>query len=433
MFCDVAESKKSATFFNQVGQKRVSKCCNYRKPHQQIFLVLCDNAKGDVMNSAKRVCSIVLLTVLAVTALCTLSACSIADLKSGINVHKDGMYYTVYVLKHCAIVHGFDVKGGAQVYEIPSRVKYKGVKYPVTRFSTANNDSSYYVNDIVSGGYAVELVIPETLEEMHFYGYRVEQLDFLQKVTVVSNNPYYTSVDGVVYSKDKSELVFYPPAKVDNSLILPRETTNIRDYIRGKKQLSSISVEAGNTTYSAKDGVLFDANGSKILCYPLNKTDETFVIPKTMSVLYAVVFADNHFLKYLEVEQGNPVFSAYKGSLYSADGAILLYHQHQDELNVLELPDTIKTIGKDTLEKIDCLYVPRGLQRIVFDKYDNYYGYSDENDRNPISNVGYVYFEDDEVPFCLRYAKLTQNVKFGVTREEFEAEMQQRFNEGGQL
>lgn len=385
------------------------------------------------MGRTKKVCSIILLFILVATALCTLSACSIADLKSGIVVNKDGVYYTVYVFKRCATVHGFDAKDGAQVYEIPSRIRYMGLKYPVTRFSRANNDYSFYTDDIVSGGYAVELVVPETLKELQLYWYNGEQLASLQKITVHSDNRYYTSVDGVVYTKDKSALVYYPPAKVSHTLLLPKETTDIRDYLGGKKQLSSISVEAGNTAYSAKDGVLFDACGSEMVCYPLGKTDETYTIPASWTVFKTGCLEPNKYLKYLEVEAGNPVFSAYKGNLYSVDGSILLYRQSHGGSNVLELPDTIKTVSKDTLKKVDFLYVPKGLQRIVFNKYDSYYGYSDENDENPISEVGYVYFEGDEIPFCLRYAELPQNVKFGVTREEFEAAMEEMLTKGEQL
>ena len=385
------------------------------------------------MSRTNRICSIILLVILVATALMTLSACSFAELKSGIPFKKDGVYYTVYVFNRYAMVHGFDVKEGAQVYEIPSHVKYKGIKYPITWFTSSNKDHSFDTYDIVTGGYATELVVPKTLQVLQLISYNRDQLNTLQKITIASDNPYYTSVDGVVYSKDKSELVFYPPAKVDCSLLLPKETTDIRDYLMGKMQLSSIAVEAGNTVYSAKDGVLFNADGSEFVCYPRNKTDETYTIPKTWTVLSPRYFELNKHLKYLEVEEGNPVFSAYKGSLYSVDGSILLYHQYNDELDVLELPDTIKTISKDALEKVEFLYVPKGLQRIVFNKYDSYYGYSDENDGNPISDVGYVYFESDEVPFCLRYAELPQNVKFGVTREQFEAEMEGMFTKGEQL
>lgn len=385
------------------------------------------------MGRIKKLCSILLLAVLVAMALCTLSACNIKDLKNGTALHKDGVYYTVYAFKRYAIVHGFDAKEGAQVYEIPSHVKHKGFKYPVKRFAPENNNYSFYMYDIVAGGYPKELVVPETLESLQLSWYNDEQVDALQKITVDANNKHYTSVDGVVYTKDKSALVFYPPAKVSNSLLLPKETTNIRDMLGVKERLSSIAVEAGNKVFSAKDGVMFNADGSKIVCYPLNKTDETYTIPSTLTVLSTNCFASNKHLKYFEVEAGNPVFSSYKGNLYSVDGSILLYRQRSEGLNVLELSDNIKTIGRNLLQKVDILYVPKGLDRIVFDKYNNYYGYSDENDENPISQVKYLYFEGDEVPFCLRYAELTQNVKFGVTREQFEAEMEELISRGEQL
>ena len=381
------------------------------------------------MNRTKRICSILMLVLLVTTALLTLSACSLADLKSGISLHKDGVYFTVYVFKRYAIAHGFDVKDGAQVYEIPSRVKYKGIRYPVKRFSPSNSDYTYSMYDMVTGGgYAKELIIPETMEELHLNKYNDEQLDLLQKVTVNSENKCFVSIDGVVYTKDKSTLVFYPPAKVNNTLVLPKETTDINDFLGAKTQLSAIAVEEGNTAYSAKDGVLFTADGTEMLCYPLNKSDEIYTIPKEWAVLNTSYFSYHRYLKYLEVEEGNKFYSAYNGDLYSVDGSILLFRPNHDDINVLELPDTIKTVSKGMLTNVKFLFVPKGLQRIVFDR-----GYYDENDDGPISNVEYLYFEEDDVPFFLRYAKLTKNVKFGVTREQFQAEIEERFNKGDQL
>ncbi len=46
-------------------------------------------------------------------------------------------------------------------------------------------------------------------------------------VNVSENNQSYTSVDGVLYSKDKTELVYYPSAKTDSSYTIPSGVTTI--------------------------------------------------------------------------------------------------------------------------------------------------------------------------------------------------------------
>ncbi|MGN1442793.1 MAG: leucine-rich repeat domain-containing protein [Acutalibacteraceae bacterium] len=63
----------------------------------------------------------------------------------------------------------------------------------------------------------------------------------LESINVDENNPYFTSVDGVLYNKDKTELLFYPngktPLSFDESgavtsggtLILPESVVSIRE------------------------------------------------------------------------------------------------------------------------------------------------------------------------------------------------------------
>ena len=382
------------------------------------------------MNSTKRkICLIVLTVMLLAIALSTLSACKLPDLNKAKNVHKDGLYYTVYALKRYVILHGFDVKDGTQVYEIPSRIKHGAVRYPVTSFSPSNHDHSFYTFDIVKGGNAKELIVPKTVEKLDIFSYNGKQQDSLEKITVDEGNPYFTDIDGVVYTKDQTTLVYYPPAKVSERLTIPQATTKLKDSLGIKTQLSYISVAAGNTAFSAKDGVLLNADGSAIVCYPQNKQDETYTIPSTLAVLSESHLISNKYLKYFEVEQGNSSFSAYKGNVYSQDGSILLYRQYHEDVNVLDLPDTVKILSNGTLAGIKCLYVPKGLERIVFNKYGYSYDYYDENSENPISKVDYLFFEGDEIPFCLRYAELTENVRFGVTRQEFE-QFEQQFNKG---
>ena len=363
--------------------------------------------------------------------LSTLSACGLEDLKKGVAVHKDGVYFTVYAIKRYAVAHGFDKKVNSSTYEIPSRVMYKGIKYPVKQFSV-QLDGAYYTRfEIVhDGGTATKLIVPETVEKLDLSKYLYSQVENLQKITVSEDNKHLTSVDGVVYTKDKSQLIFYPPAKPDNTLVLPMQTTSISDYLYGKKNLAAIAVEAGNTSYSAHDGVLFTADGKSIVCYPLNKTDEKFLIPKSWSVLATSHFANNTYLKQLEVEEGNTIVSAYKGNLYSADGSTLLFRPNIDNSHVLELPDTINTVNDGMLYNVQYLYVPKGLQKIVFHKYE---GYNDENKGNPIAKVSYIYFESEELPFCLRYTRLTGTVKFGVSREQFQAEIESSLSSGEHL
>ena len=52
----------------------------------------------------------------------------------------------------------------------------------------------------------------------------------LRAFSVASDNPNFSSVDGVLFNKDKSVLVLYPIAKQDANYVIPNGVTSVRDY-----------------------------------------------------------------------------------------------------------------------------------------------------------------------------------------------------------
>lgn len=49
----------------------------------------------------------------------------------------------------------------------------------------------------------------------------IPEVECAKEYIVAENNPYFCSIDGVVYSKDKTELVYYPRSKEDKTFIVP--------------------------------------------------------------------------------------------------------------------------------------------------------------------------------------------------------------------
>ncbi|MBQ7006172.1 MAG: leucine-rich repeat protein [Clostridia bacterium] len=86
-----------------------------------------------------------------------------------------------------------------------------------------------YVADLVwSGTPLEELVLPSTVSGGFFANF-----DKIQKYTVAENNPYYTSVDGVLFNKKMTNLVSYPATKTDKYYKLPESVTSINNYAFG--------------------------------------------------------------------------------------------------------------------------------------------------------------------------------------------------------
>lgn len=62
----------------------------------------------------------------------------------------------------------------------------------------------------------------------------------MQEITVSADNPYFTSIDGVLFGKDKKKLIQYPAGKTGNAYIVPTGVTHIGNKAFYGCALSSI-------------------------------------------------------------------------------------------------------------------------------------------------------------------------------------------------
>lgn len=392
-----------------------------------MVILLENNSKVNEMSRNKRILiSVILLVLMCASALITLSACSLTDLGSGIHVHSNGVYYTVYPFKFYATVHGFDqTDDAAQIYAIPSHVRYLGAKYAVTKFDIPSNldgiDSDWY-RIVHGGGYAKELVVPKTVESISLrepIGLSDSNYDFknLTSITVDAENEHYKSVDGVLYTADGSGMLFYPPAKSNAYFTMPKEVTHIYSTAKFDKieAIREFYVESGSQTYRAINGAIYTFDGSKLLYYPRGKHTDTFVIPKEMTYFDCNFFRNNKYIKYFQAEEGNSVYSAIDGNVYSADGGILLFRKSSDDNVALALPQSVKIVYGDALSGVKYLYIPSSLEKVVFE-VGSFYG--EINSKNPLGKVQYVFFESDTLPDYARYVQF-KSAYLGVTREQF--------------
>lgn len=365
-----------------------------------------------IMTRNKRILiSVILLVLMCASILATLSACSLSEMVNGIERHSRGVYFTVYPLKRYATVTGFDKTDDPdQIYTIPSYVSYLGLLYKVKNFDTSLNTV-----EIVHGGYAKGFVIPKTVESLSLDASDTD-LKNLASITVDANNEYYKSVDGVLYSADGSKMLFYPPAKTSSYFTMPKEVTTIYSTANFNKNgyIQEFYVENDSQTFRAINGAIYSVDGSKLLYYPCGKHVDTFVIPKQMTEFDYSFFRANEDIKYFEVEEGNRLYSAIDGDVYSADGGILLFRKSRDD-NALALPSSIKIVGNGTLNGIDFLYIPASLEKIVFETDSFHY---EANLNNPLGNIQYVFFESDTLPDYAQYI-LFSSAYLGVTEDQF--------------
>ena len=143
--------------------------------------------------------------------------------------------------------------------------------------------------------------IPASVETIGFLTF--DGCTSLERFDVAEKNAVYSSVDGVLFSKDKTTLKLYPRNKADTEYAIPDGVKTIATFAFYECQklqklslpasvetidlsgidicwsLTEINVAEDNANYCSVDGVLFSKDRSTLISYPRGNTAEQYVIP----------------------------------------------------------------------------------------------------------------------------------------------------------
>lgn len=161
----------------------------------------------------------------------------------------------------------------------------------------------------------------------------------LENINVDPNNQAYSSVEGVLFNKDKTVLIKYPDNKPQKSYTIPNsvkiieaeafkgslnltsvlipgsvafigdsaffyclrltEVTIPSSVVKisgstfgGCERLEKICVDKNNLMYCDEDGILFNKKKTAMLVYPANKTDPVYAIPCGVVTVDSGAFSD---------------------------------------------------------------------------------------------------------------------------------------------
>lgn len=184
-----------------------------------------------------------------------------------------------------------------------------------------------------------EITIPSSLKVIDTDNFEFWACNSLMNVNVSEDNENFCSVDGIVFTKDKSTLMLYPAGRPEKNYIVPDycktmftnaflccnnltsitipegvvkiseraiehcenlENINIPASIvelfsEAKMpaidvcpNLKTIIVDTGNPFYCTVDGVLFSKDMTQLLMYPSGKTDEEYAVPDGVTSMLPV-------------------------------------------------------------------------------------------------------------------------------------------------
>ncbi len=162
----------------------------------------------------------------------------------------------------------------------------------------------------------------------------------LTSLNVDKNNKYYLSENGVLFNKNKTSLIVCP-GKKKGDLSIPNSVTSIDDYaFKDCSNLSSITVGAGNKNYSSQNGALFNKNKTELIFCPPVKT--TITIPDSVTeISYYYAFNDYSQLTSISVGSKNKNFASKDGVLFNKDFTrIIEFPKYKG--GEYTVPDTVK-------------------------------------------------------------------------------------------
>jgi len=189
-------------------------------------------------------------------------------------------------------------------------------------------------------------------------------------IYVPPKNTTYRDIDGVLYSKDGSELLFCPagrtaPLYLNTNVrtiragafslhtvsILLIEDSKSREYWMQSSDLAAIGVAEDNPVFSSENGVLYNKDKTTLLRCPAGYT-RALTLPATVTKIADCAFAGCNGLQSLTLNEqleeiGN---GAFMGCF---------------RLNSLHLPETLKSIGEHAFSgcvRLSSVYLPHAIK-----------------------------------------------------------------------
>ncbi len=262
-----------------------------------------------------------------------------------------------------------------------------------------------------------EISIPSTLTTIESPVSLGWNSPLLINFNIASANPNYSSVNGVLFNKDKTILYLYPRAKVGDSFAIPStvliiddqafygasnikfitmansvttinpgafvnmqllesieissgvsltpETMNNLFYATPK--LSVINVAANSSNLTSVDGVLYTKDKSVLLAYPSGKSGTTYSIPTTVTTITDWAFNSSRLISI---------------TIPSSVTSIGKYAFFLSEIQKITIPNSVTTIGDNafqSMSKLNSLTISNSVTTLgagVFGYQTKLLGYS---------------------------------------------------------
>ena len=214
----------------------------------------------------------------------------------------DNPGFSFYYLHHAFIVYGFDIKSEKLV--LPSTHRscpvigvLNGLDIFISEKVKKTIKSVYFpdsiLNNIVNNGFS--------------WLYAFENL---QEIEVDEKNPNFKCIDGNIYDKEMKTLFYVFHNPTNPVLQIPETVETIKAAaLAGLSEYEEIRVADSNPYFTSIDGVLFDKEVSKLILYPKQKKTRYYNVPSGVVELEKPGFQNNPYIENVVLPNGFTTFT----------------------------------------------------------------------------------------------------------------------------
>ena len=262
--------------------------------------------------------------------------------------------------------------------------------------------SDYAFNDCTS---LTSVTIPDSVTSIDDWTF--SSCTSLTSIEVSGNNKNYSSADGVLFNKDKSELITYPAGKTDSEYVIPNSVTRIGRYaFSGCKSLTSITIPdsvtsigdyafegcTSLTSITIPNSVTSIGNSAFSGCESLTN----IIIPDSVTSIGSGAFENCTSLKSIEVSENNKNYSSADGVLFNKDKTELITYPAGKTDSEYVIPNSVTSIGYSAFENCTSLTsvtIPDSVTSIDYSAFENCTSLTSVTIPNDVTSIGYGVFQ----------------------------------------
>lgn len=289
---------------------------------------------------------------------------------------------------------------------IPDSVTWIGYKAFYDCDSLTNVVIGSGVGELTSSNFAdcdslKEFNVPATVEQVS--ASVIRDCSSLEKINVDSNNPNYSSIDGVLFDKPAEYLLTYPDGKA-GAYTVPSSVIDIQGAAFDNASKLTSVVIPNSVTYinsntfincTALNNVVLSENITDIDSYAFEncRSLTEINIPASVTWISGRAFLDCTALKAINVAEANNEYASQNGILYSKDKETLILAPYGIE-GAVTIPQGTKYIGAfNDCEKVTSIVLPEGVTSIGGAAFSGCTSLTDISIPNTVTNISYSVFE----------------------------------------